>query len=604
MEIPRITLPPITAPGEVTTFYSFESGTARSVALSNMAVLLAGRHNATVPVLMIDWDTESPGLHHFFDQREARPGVLEYFEACRDSSTCWPRRRRARRRAAWRAGARGGRLGAVRRAGRPEPSAVPDARRPLRRQLRRARRPDGLGRPVRRLPGAVPLLRRAHGAPVPPRAGRCAQRPLGRRQHLHHAVAAQAGDPVYAQPAQPRRTGRRRHPRHRIPLQPRGRTASAAGVSLAVLDRQRRLRAPPAMAPRRSAQRAGRLPDRARTAAADRMACRTCRSTATSTKSSCSRPTPCPAASTWRVRRTRRRPLFPHAHLRDLLDWVADGHFPWQSHAEVGLLAASPRRARSRADGVSTAVSVPLAADLKRLGDLYRQQGRERQAQQCFEEARPCASACSARPRRDPRQPRQPGLPAAPYGKLNEAKFLYDYWSKTARLLGGDHPETLAARAGLAATLAELRDFMPALACRADRRRLGTAVRAGPCDEPVEPGRGGTTHSDGDWAGRAWSTNGCSKAASACSAANTGHLALHRALAVVLCELAISATPQAAGRRVRVRERHAGSIITDPAGTRSPGEVLVAQGDLRRCERPGSAGRSRERRLGAEHLTT
>ena len=56
MELNRITLPPITAPGEVTTFYSFESGTARSVALSNMAVLLAGRHNATVPVLMIDAD--------------------------------------------------------------------------------------------------------------------------------------------------------------------------------------------------------------------------------------------------------------------------------------------------------------------------------------------------------------------------------------------------------------------------------------------------------------------------------------------------------------------------------------------------------------------
>ncbi|HZV65785.1 MAG TPA: hypothetical protein VFG03_12850, partial [Telluria sp.] len=68
----------------MTTFYSFESGTARSVALSNMAVLLAGRHNATVPVLMIDWDTESPGLHHYFDQREEHGGVLEYFEACRE----------------------------------------------------------------------------------------------------------------------------------------------------------------------------------------------------------------------------------------------------------------------------------------------------------------------------------------------------------------------------------------------------------------------------------------------------------------------------------------------------------------------------------------
>jgi len=74
MEVTRITLPPITAPGEVTTFYSFESGTARSVALSNMAMLLAGRQNATVPVLMIDWDIESPGLHHYFDQQGQAQG--------------------------------------------------------------------------------------------------------------------------------------------------------------------------------------------------------------------------------------------------------------------------------------------------------------------------------------------------------------------------------------------------------------------------------------------------------------------------------------------------------------------------------------------------
>ncbi len=83
MELKRITLPPITAPGEVTTFYSFESGTARSIALSNTAVLLAGRHNATTPVLMIDWDTESPGLHHHFGRRDERPGLVEYFDACR-----------------------------------------------------------------------------------------------------------------------------------------------------------------------------------------------------------------------------------------------------------------------------------------------------------------------------------------------------------------------------------------------------------------------------------------------------------------------------------------------------------------------------------------
>ncbi|QOL47883.1 tetratricopeptide repeat protein [Massilia litorea] len=132
MEINRLTLPPIGGPGEVTTFYSFESGAARSIALADSAVLLAGRQNATTPVLMIDWDTEAPGLHHLFPTRDeryeqahadegrgvgrgvgpgaggggpsgrhggargeagraeasrpglARPGLLEYFEACRE----------------------------------------------------------------------------------------------------------------------------------------------------------------------------------------------------------------------------------------------------------------------------------------------------------------------------------------------------------------------------------------------------------------------------------------------------------------------------------------------------------------------------------------
>jgi len=84
MEINRLTLPPIPRPGEVTTFYSFEHGAARSVALAHSAVQLAAGQNATVPVLMIDWDTEAPGLHHYFPARderfedprpEARPGM-------------------------------------------------------------------------------------------------------------------------------------------------------------------------------------------------------------------------------------------------------------------------------------------------------------------------------------------------------------------------------------------------------------------------------------------------------------------------------------------------------------------------------------------------
>ncbi len=84
MELNRLFLPPLTAPGEVVTFYSYKGGTGRTMALSNIAVLLARRQNATVPVLMIDWDMEAPGLHHYFDPQQDGPGVLEFFETCRE----------------------------------------------------------------------------------------------------------------------------------------------------------------------------------------------------------------------------------------------------------------------------------------------------------------------------------------------------------------------------------------------------------------------------------------------------------------------------------------------------------------------------------------
>ncbi|WP_338765105.1 tetratricopeptide repeat protein [Massilia sp. METH4] len=88
MEPHRLSLPPLDEPGEVVTFYSHKGGAGRTMALANLAVMLARRHNATVPTLMIDWDMEAPGLHHYFRAAEAGategPGVLELFEACRD----------------------------------------------------------------------------------------------------------------------------------------------------------------------------------------------------------------------------------------------------------------------------------------------------------------------------------------------------------------------------------------------------------------------------------------------------------------------------------------------------------------------------------------
>jgi tetratricopeptide (TPR) repeat protein len=49
--------------GEVITFYSFKGGTGRTMALANVAWILASQGKR---VLVVDWDLDSPGLHKFF----------------------------------------------------------------------------------------------------------------------------------------------------------------------------------------------------------------------------------------------------------------------------------------------------------------------------------------------------------------------------------------------------------------------------------------------------------------------------------------------------------------------------------------------------------
>jgi formylglycine-generating enzyme required for sulfatase activity/cellulose biosynthesis protein BcsQ len=51
------------APGTVITFYSFKGGVGRSMAVANLAVLLA---RAGKRVLCLDWDLEAPGLDRYF----------------------------------------------------------------------------------------------------------------------------------------------------------------------------------------------------------------------------------------------------------------------------------------------------------------------------------------------------------------------------------------------------------------------------------------------------------------------------------------------------------------------------------------------------------
>jgi eukaryotic-like serine/threonine-protein kinase len=79
-------------PGQVITFYSYKGGTGRSMALANVACLLArGSLRGEGPldpqveppsgptsVLAMDWDLEAPGLHRYLESLLPRlPGNLD-----------------------------------------------------------------------------------------------------------------------------------------------------------------------------------------------------------------------------------------------------------------------------------------------------------------------------------------------------------------------------------------------------------------------------------------------------------------------------------------------------------------------------------------------
>lgn len=63
MDTTSSTLTVAKTPGTVVTFYSFKGGVGRSMALANVAALLA---RADKRVLCVDWDLEAPGLDRYF----------------------------------------------------------------------------------------------------------------------------------------------------------------------------------------------------------------------------------------------------------------------------------------------------------------------------------------------------------------------------------------------------------------------------------------------------------------------------------------------------------------------------------------------------------
>jgi len=77
--------------GTVITFYSFKGGVGRTMALANIAILLAKRR---LRVLAIDADLEAPGLNRYFNQLglppvEERPGLLELLTQDPDDESTW-----------------------------------------------------------------------------------------------------------------------------------------------------------------------------------------------------------------------------------------------------------------------------------------------------------------------------------------------------------------------------------------------------------------------------------------------------------------------------------------------------------------------------------
>jgi tetratricopeptide (TPR) repeat protein len=619
MEIARITLPPITAPGDVTTFYSFESGTARSVALSNMAMLLAGRQNATVPVLMIDWDTESPGLHHYFEQgpgegQGQRPGVLEYFEACREHLHLVQRTAPGLDDVALALKV----LEAV--DWEPYVERV-DQSRPLY-LMRAGRFDDSYGERADRMDwdglfAACPAFFRCFGEHMA-------------RRFRHVLIDARSGRSAAVSICTtllPRKLVALFTPNQRSLEGLAGVVNRAIEYRCSHEDEQRPLLVYPLPCSVDSADCERRLQWRrgdphkgggGYQPALEKLLRQTYGMAQISldsyfdevqlqhTSAMCSGDhlSACPERGADRFSLTRT--------FETLLDWVADGHFPWQSRAEIALLANIALARALSLDGISTAVSVPLAADLKRLGELYREQGRHRQSEQCFEESASLRERLLGDDHADTRASRASlaGLLRLA-GRPQDAKFLYEMLAADCRrLLGADHPETLGVLAGLAATLTDLGAFPPALALQDEiisawerlvgpnhaqflsslarqadaQAQSGDLSRARYGFERVLEGRQrllGTEHED---------TLRCTEQ-----------------LAVLLCELGdLGNARKLQDEVVLARERHAGFDHADTVRARETlAEIVATLGDLNAVRSiQETLARSRERRLGTEHPET
>ncbi len=458
MEPTSLSLPPLTAPGEVVTFYSYKGGTGRTMALSNIAILLARHQNATTPILMIDWDLEAPGLHHYFQRQQETPGVLEFFEACREQLRLLAR-------------------GAA---------ALDD---------------EELARAVLNAVGWEQYVCRVdQGSPL------CLM-PAGRFDASYSERLAQMHwDELFDScPALFRCFADMlaRHFRYVLVDSRTGRTDSA-GICSTLLPRKLVLVFTPnrqslegvqslvsrATAYRRSHEDEQRplivYPLPSRIEMGDSMQrsqwrrgdaqlgiegyqpifeqlLRECYGLQLASLDSYFDEVQLQQTRTFAygeqlaVRIDQGGDRFSLTRTFEaFLDWMGGGFYPWQSSREIHLLAAIVEARQAIADGSGRAVSLPLARDLNRLGELYRRDGRLPQARQCFEESLGLRQRGLGEDHADTLSSKSNlAVVLRLQGKLDQAQYLEEcIVDERVRQQGADHPDTLAAKANLAATLA------------------------------------------------------------------------------------------------------------------------------------------------------
>ncbi|MBC7684706.1 MAG: tetratricopeptide repeat protein [Bdellovibrionales bacterium] len=614
MELKRITLPPITAPGEVTTFYSFESGTARSIALSNTAVLLAGRQNATVPVLMIDWDTESPGLHHYFGRRDEHLGLLEYFQACRDQLTLL---------------GNGLASGDDTELARQVLEAIDwelyvqrvDESRPLY-LMRAGLFDDTYGERADRMDwdglfNACPALFRCFG------------------EHLAHRfkhvlVDARSGRSAAVSICTtllPRKLVTLFTPNQRSLDGLAGVVTRAVDYRCSHEDEQRPLLVYPlpsaidsADCERRIQWRRGEpLKGLAGYQPVLEKLLRQSYSLSTLSLES--------YFDEVQLQQTNAMSggdHLPSAAARDadrfsltrtfeaLLAWLADGRFPWQPLEELRLTEHIAAARLLAAEETIAAQALPLAHDLNCLGELYRQQGRHAQALDCFEESLSLRQRALGDKHRDTRTSRA-NLAAMLHqcGKLPEASFLRELlYEECCRMLGPEHTDTLAARLALAGTLASLGEFERALTLHEDV--IGTCERLfGPtCSMTLDAlaGQAQTLTSKGEFSrARMVYERVLEGRERLLGADHADTLRCAQQLSMLLFELGdLSHARKLQEGVVAARDRHLGNEHPLTLEAREQlAEILAGHGDIGGVRRVLEAlAGGRERSLGAEHPDT